>query len=211
MEYWDKDGNIYDTEAQKKSIQERAYNKLLANFADVDNADLVMGGIALGLPMTKVKYLPELIHATRLIYHKPFDKMTIEEKKSFGNLGKEYYKKYVQHRPVHNEDIGTIDFNGGQAGKPDYIYMEQYPKLRENIQNATENVYIKAKPRIDKNGNKYTRQDAVGFDNLKVNWKGKDYDYQIRHNPALENPDFYNIKPYDLLIKELENQTKGTP
>ncbi len=32
--------------------------------------------------------------------------------------------------------------------------------------------------------------------------------YQIRHNPFLKTPDFYNIKPYDLLIEELKN---GTP
>lgn len=37
---------------------------------------------------------------------------------------------------------------------------------------------------------------------------GVDYDYQIRHNPFLKTPDFYNIKPYDLLIEELK---KGTP
>ena len=207
MQYWDKNGKIHSDDEQNVSLEKRAYNFILSKLANVNNQDVLMGLGAAALPISKIKYLPELISGARLLYHKPFDKMTKEEYTKYGQLGKEYYKKYIQNKPVNNEKFGVYDFKGAQAGKPDYRYMEQYPKLRENIENAKENVYLDAKPYIDKNGKLVTRKDATGFDNLKVNWKGKDFDYQMRHNPFLDTPDFYNIKPYQFLINEIEKRT----
>lgn len=207
MQYWDKNGKIHSDNEQNASAQTKAYNFLLSKFKEVNPQDLVMEIAATAVPMTKIKYLPEAISAARLLHHKPFDKMTPKEYSDYGKLGKEYYKKYIQNKPVINEKFGVYDFKGGQAGKPDYRYMEQYPKLRENIENAKDNVYLDVKPYIDDKGNLVTRKDATGFDNLKVNWKGKDFDYQMRHNPFLDTPDFYNIKPYEFLIEEIKKRT----
>jgi hypothetical protein len=199
MEYWDSKGQVYNDKQAVLSPLERAYNLYLSKFGDIKNEDLVMGAISMAVPMAKVKYLPEIIAAARLLHHKPFEKMSEIEQKAYRKAGTKYYKNYIKDKIVHNDVIGDVDFKGGQAGEPDFQYMEQYPKLRENIKNATENIFLPPK---------YEREDATGFDNLKVHWRCKDYDYQIRHNPFLKTPDFYNIKPYDLLIEELK---KGTP
>ena len=174
--------------------------------------DALMGAITAALPVTKVKYLPEIIASARLLYHKPFEKMTKEEYNKYGKLGTEYYKKYIQGKKAYNTDVQNSDyknregimFTGTRAGEPDYRYMEQYPDLIKNIESSTENYFDKPRPKIGKDGKEYIRDDAKGFSNLKVNWHGKDYDYQIRHNPYLEMPDFYNIKPYDVLIKQIK-------
>lgn len=76
--------------------------------------------------------------------------------------------------------------------KLSYRYMEQYPVLKQNIKRAVENINLP---------NNKIRDDSLSFDNLKVNWHDKDYIYQIRNNPDLSNKDFYNIKPYEKLIK----------
>lgn len=148
----------------------------------------------------------QLMHAGQLLFHKPFEKMTNEEYASYGRLGKEYYKKYIQGTKAKNDIIGDVDFYGAQARKSDPRYMEQYPFLRKNIEKAKENVYLEVKEKLDKKGLPYTRKDATGFDNLKIKWKGKDYDYQIRNNPELPNKDFYNIKPYEKLLEELQKR-----
>ena len=165
---------------------------------------------------SKVKYLPKMIAGLRLLYHKPFDKMSEEEYNKFGRLGMDYYKKYIQGKKANNQEVQNVDyknrqgimFTGKRAGEPDYRFMEQYPRLINNIENAKENYFDPVRSKIGKDGIEYLRKDAKGFSNLKVNWRGKDYDYQVRHNPYLEMPDFYNIKPYDFLIKQIE---KGSP
>ena len=216
MEYWDNKGKVYNDKLQKLTPQEKAYNFLLKNFGDVKNEDVIMGAISMAAPFTKVKYLPQVISAARLLYHKPFEKMSPEEYKNYGKLGKEYYKKYIQGNKVYNPEVQKKDykqregimFTGGQAGEPDYRYMEQYPKLEENIEKSLNNYFEETRPKIGKDGKLYMRNDAKGFSNLKVDWKGQDYDYQIRHNPFLEMPDFYNIQPYDVFINKIKN---GTP
>lgn len=199
MEYWDSKGQIYNDNAKQLTPQEKAYNFLLSKLSNVNKEDALMGAITMALPMTKAKYLPKVIAGARLLYHKPFEKMSELEQKTYRKEGTKYYKNYIKDKIVHNDTIGDIDFKGGQAGESDFQYMEQYPRLRSNIKKATDNINLPPK---------YPRDDATSFDNLKVHWRGKDYDYQIRHNPFLKTPDFYNIKPYDLLIEELKN---GTP
>lgn len=213
MEYWDSKGQIYNDKLPQISPQKQAYNLLLSKLTGLKNEDAVMGAISLALPFSKVKYLPEAISAAKLLYHKPFEKMSEEEYNNYGKLGTDYYKKYIQGKRAHNPEVQNADyknrdgimFTGSRAGKPDYRYMEQYPDLIKNIENGTDNYFDKIRPKIGKDGKEYIRDDAKGFSNLKVNWRGKDYDYQIRHNPYLDLPDFYNIKPYDILIQQIKN------
>lgn len=200
MEYWNNKGQVFNDKQDVLSPQEKAYNFLLKNLGDAKKEDAIMGVIASSVPiLTNAKYIPQILSAARLLYHKPFEKMSEAEQKAYRKEGSKYYKNYIKDKIIHNNVIGDVDFKGGQAGEPDFQYMEQYPQLRNNIKKATDNISLPPK---------YPRDDATSFDNLKVNWRGKDYDYQIRHNPFLKTPDFYNIKPYDLLIEELK---KGTP
>ena len=215
-QYWDKNGKIHSDNEQKASIQKRAYNFLLSQFGDIKNEDVAMEIVGALAPMSKAKYIPEMISAARLLYHKPFEKMTPEEYNKYGRLGMDYYKKYIKGEKAYNKEVQNADyknregimFTGKRAGEPDYRFMEQYPNLIKNIENSMENYFTDVKPKIKDDGTKYIRKDSKGFSNLKVNWKDKDYTYQIRHNPSLEMPDFYNIKPYDLLIEQIK---KGSP
>ena len=150
-----------------------------------------LGGGALG---ALGGYTSKLNSARKLIYHKPYETMNKEEARAFKGMGKKYYKDYIQFRSVENPYYGKFNFVGSQAGKPDYKFMEQYPFLRKNLQNASDNIGIK---------NNKERIDSLGFNNIKVNFKGKDYDYQIRKNSNNLENDFYNIKPYELFEKEL--------
>lgn len=197
MEYWDSKGNIYNTSAKELDPITRAYNFILAKTGDINPQDVAMGAISTTIPASKVKYLPQILSASKLLIHKPFDKMTKQEYNKYGKLGKRYYKDYIQGNMVTNDIIGDVDFKGAQAGKPDYRYMEQYPFLRKNLEEANENITLPTNKE---------RADAIDFDNLKVNWKGKDYTYQVRNNPDLPTKDFYNIKPYDILLKQLKNK-----
>ncbi len=76
--------------------------------------------------------------------------------------------------------------------KLSYRYIEQYPVLKQNIKRAVENINLP---------NNKIRDDSLSFDNLKVKWNGQDYVYQIRDNAYTQTKDFYNIKPYEKLIK----------
>ncbi len=156
----------------------------------------VSGAAGGGLTGTAAGYAGRSIDGFGLTHHKPFEMMTKGEYNQYGRNGKKYYKDYIQYTKVKNDILGDIYFSGGQAGKPDYKYMEQYPALKRNIRKSIENINLP---------NNKIREDSLGFDNLKVNWNGQDYAYQIRNNSYAQNKDFYNIKPYEKLIK---NQNK---
>lgn len=138
-------------------------------------------------------YAKDIWEGRELLIHKPFDKMTPEEYTKYGDIGKQYFKTTLNPQTSHNPIIGDVKYPNKSAGKPDYKYMEQYPFMRYNIDKATNNKYIP---------NNKNRADAKGFDNLKVNWKGKDYAYQIKNSAYNQGKNFHNIKPYELL--ELE-------
>lgn len=226
MEYWDKNGKIHNDNNLKLNPLQKAYRKVIANISNIDsinkmpsnnefkrdltnkllNAELAMLTGSLG-----IRLHPQLNSAYKLLFHKPFYKMDNFEKATYEQQGKEYYKTYLNKNQAYNKAIGTVDFTNAQAGEPNLEFMEQYPLARFLIWSGKENKFIPTKPKINKTTGKiYERKDATGFNNLKVRWKGKDYDYQIRENPSLPNPDFYNIKPYELFLKEIE-QNKRTP
>ena len=157
----------------------------------------VLGAAGGGLTGTTAGYAKRSIDGFGLTHHKAFDEMSTQEYNKYGRLGKKYYKDYIQNTTVTNDILGDITFTGAQAGKPDYRYMEQYPVLKQNIKRAVENINLPL--------NK-SRIDAVNFDNLKVNWNGQEYVYQIRNNHQHKTKDFYNIKPYSTLIEQLKRR-----
>ena len=78
-----------------------------------------------------------------------------------------------------------------------YKYLDQLPKLKGNVRNSNFNRHI---------DNKYKRNDAKGFDNLKINFDGDDYAYQIRNNAINGHKEFYNIKPFKYVEEDYQNQ-----
>ena len=153
---------------------------------------------------TYLPYLKDIWEGRGLLIHKPFDQMTEQEIAAYRQLGNSFYKNNLNGRTAENNMLHKptpVNFPNARAGESDFQYMEQYPLLRRNIQEAKENTFLPPHVKIDKNGNEYIRPDANGFNNLKVNWKGKLYDYQIKENSNNSGNDFYNIKPYEYLLK----------
>lgn len=168
---------------------------------------LSLGGLGIKTALPFLPYMADIWAGRNLLFHKPFDKMTKEEYTNYGYTGRDFYKKVLNPQKAQNKFIeGEINLPNSKAMKPDYRYMEQYPLLRKNINEASENTFLKPHPKIDKNGNAYIRSDAQGFNNLKVNWKGEDYIYQIKKNAYDNQNYFHNIKPYknlyDYIIEE---------
>lgn len=135
-------------------------------------------------------YARDIWNGRDLLFHKPFDKMSKEEHRAYYKQGKTYYKKNIQPYVEHNKIIGDVHFPGNQSAKPYFEFMEQYPFLRYNIKNAKVNTFLP---------NNKLREDANGFDNLRVNWLGKDYAYQVKNNAYDGTKNFHNIKPYEKL------------
>ena len=116
----------------------------------------------------------------------------------YGRMGKDYFKTNIQpYRDYSKVLKDYIYYPGKQAGKIRYKYMDQFPTLRENIRNSDFSRYIR---------NKKPRKDSSGFDNLKVNFDGEDFAYQVRNNPRNNHKEFYNIKPFELAEKDYQEQ-----
>ena len=147
-------------------------------------------------------YLKDIWQGRNLLFHTPFDEMTPEDIRAYRKLGNIFYKNNLNGQTVENNLLhtdGPVSFPNGRASESDYQYMEQYPLLRKNIKEAKENTFLPPHIKYDENGNSYFRTDANGFNNLKVKWKNKLYDYQIKENSNGSGNDFYNIKPYEFL------------
>ena len=128
----------------------------------------------------------------------PVFKMIDNSLNLYGRVGKNYFKNNIQPNRDYSEVLKDyVYYPGKQAGKIRYKDMKQFPKLRENIRNSDTNLFIK---------NKKDRTDAAGFNNLKVNFEGEDYAYQVRNNPKTKHQEFYNIKPYYLAEKDYQEQ-----
>lgn len=117
----------------------------------------------------------------------------------FWKKGKSFYKNTLHPKTTNNSLVNEgqeIFFPNSSAGKIDREYIVQLPFARYNINKAKSNQRMPV--------NK-AREDSDYFDNLKVNWLGKDYAYQIKNNIYNKQKEFHNIKPYELLEKEIEN------
>lgn len=118
----------------------------------------------------------------------------------FGNntkaIGKNYYKNYIHPYNVNNKIMGNVSFPNSMAGKIKAEYVEQLPFLR---------YFTHKNKNVLKVPNNKNRLDANGFYNMKTNWKGKNYDYQYKINKYSKEPEFYNIKPYELFEEEVKS------
>ena len=70
------------------------------------------------------------------------------------------------------------------------------PFSRFNLSRAKQNTpFPNVKPQ---------KTNTEKFDNLKINFLGKSYDYQIRNNKNDKSLDLYNIKDYKYFKKDIE-------
>lgn len=124
-----------------------------ADAALVDNQTpfLLMGGISTGQKaLGYAPYINDIWQGRKLLFHKPFEKMTREEFKNYGKLGKEYYKNHLQRNPINIKGYGNIIFGGTNKGKDNTRNMEQYPFLRKNLQSAKWQYNSNDKQEIDR-------------------------------------------------------------
>lgn len=95
-------------------------------------------------------YINDIWQGRNLLFHKPFNKMSSEEFKSYGKLGRQYYKDHLQNNPVDINGYGLVEFGRTNRGKDNTANMEQYPFLRKNLQNATQMDTTNNKNEIDR-------------------------------------------------------------
>lgn len=152
----------------------------------VPTSYLGVRGLAKGLGY--LPYAKDIYNGLDLLFHKPFDKMTNEEFKQYGNLGKTYYQEYLQNNPVNIKGYGTVSFSRKNKGKDFIKNMEQYPLLRKNLENATkENFTTNYKNETDRN-----------YDYFLNKYKGSLYHYLIE-----------DIKDVGKRYKMMKNKTEG--
>lgn len=107
---------------------------------------------------------------------------------------KKFYKDNINNKDVYNKIMGKTAFPNSKAGKIRAEFARQVPFLRYFTSRNKDIIHL---------DNNKERLDANGFYNMKVNWLGKNYDYQYKKNSYTGQPEFHNIKPYDLLLKDL--------
>ena len=157
---------------------------------------VLMGG--LGLVKLGAEPLLNYSKGLALSYGKPLFRLFDKSLNTFGKLGKDYFRKNIKNTKDYSKILNEyVYYPDSQIGKIRYKYLDQLPKLKQNVRNSNFNRHI---------DNKYFRQDAKGFDNLKVNFKGNDYAYQIRNNAINGHKEFYNIKPYKYVEEDYQNQ-----
>ena len=216
MQYWDKNGNIFDDSLPDAGIVQQAYNKAIAgltnakNWLNEENSNsdaykqkqnllLSLGLTALGTaqPYNGIKpYLKEILAGRELFLKKPYDLMSKEEKNAYADKGEKYYKEYLNGNPVASL-VGEVVFNNNRARETHPRNMWQYPFVRFNLSRAKNNTPTpNYKPDV--------RNNTEMFNNLDVNMFGKKYIYQLRKNKNYNNNDFYNITEKDAFLNNVE-------
>ena len=120
----------------------------------------------------------------------------LNTRKETRKLGENFIKEYLSNNPI-NTKFGQIEFKNKLANETDPQHMWQFPFARFNLSRATNNTNIPNKKPDSK-------PDVDYFDNIEINFLGKNFDYQIRNNKNNKLKDLYNIKDYKLLEKDLE-------
>lgn len=114
------------------TLNDQAINEPLA----IPSVALALTGISEGLPY--LPYLNDIWQGRGLLIHKPFNLMSSDEFKKYGNIGKRYYQKYLQNNPVYKRGFGLIEFGRTNKGKDSTFNMERYPFLRKNLSDSVE-------------------------------------------------------------------------
>lgn len=145
---------------------------------------LALGIYSMGRTLPYLPYLKDIWYGRDLL---------------FGNKNKKdakvFYKSYIHPKTTFNKEIGEISYPNSAIGKIDKEYLNQIPALRFILRNARNNIHLP---------NNKERFDSNGFDNLKYNWNGKNYAYQIKNNKYNNLKEFHNIKPYELLEQDIQ-------
>lgn len=149
MEYWNNKGQIYNDKQTVLRPLEKVYNLYLSKFGDIKNEDLVMGAIAMGAPMTKVKYLPEILSAINTAknyptiehYINPMEDFRLSDltQKSLDLLKRNNKPVYLKQNIVgknksHHPEIDIEAYNEilkNSLYKPSYI-MQVQPNKKPN-------------------------------------------------------------------------------
>ena len=150
---------------------------------------LGLSGTASGLKkvVEYAPYLNDIWQGRDLLFHKPFNRMSNEEFKSYGKLGRQYYKDHLRNNPVDIKDYGLVEFGRTNMGKDKTTNMEQYPFLRKNLQNAV------------KTGTTNTKNEADRvYDHFQNTHKNNLYNYIIE-----------NITNEGKKYKMMKNKTLG--
>ena len=133
-------------------------------------------------------YINDIWQGRDLLFHKPFDQMTKNEFRQYGNLGEKYYQEHLQNNPVEIKNYGEIRFGAKNKGKDKTRNYEQYPFLRKNLENANK-------------------------ENFSTNYKNeadREYDYFSNiYNGDLFHYLIENIKDVGKRYKMMKNKSKG--
>lgn len=201
MQYWDKEGDIYDTKTQKKSIVERAYNNFLAglsNSADLINNEnpesedykqklnSILAVESLVFPTVKaVEYFPyrnDIWAGRKLLYDRIFN----QPQEKIKNDGEEFYQDFLQKNPIIINGYDKVYFGRKNKGKDLTINYLEYPFLRKKMSTSEK---IKT--------TNYKNETDREYDYLRNTDNGDVYNYIIE-----------NIQSVGKRYKKMENKTK---
>lgn len=85
-------------------------------------------------------FLSDIWAGRNLLFHKPFKYMNKAELKKYNQKGSDYYQNYLQNNPIYKDNLGLIEFGRKNRGKDLTENMSNYPFLRKNISEATEEI-----------------------------------------------------------------------
>lgn len=183
---------VSDTPIQYGQVEQNEWiNNPLNDVALNDDwaiPSLVSGVLGASKTIPFLPYIKDIWAGKNLLFHKPFQNMTKEEFKDYGNMGKDYYKNYLQNNPINVKGYGLIKFGRKNRGKDKTINYEQYPFLRKNIENATREDFT----------TNYKNEFDRTYDYFSNTYKGDLYHYLIE-----------NIENRGLKYKMMKNKTKG--
>lgn len=111
--------------------------------------------------------------------------MNPEEIKKLRQMGKQYYKDYIQGRKIDAPMLDNINFPGSQAGEIKPHNIKMIPEIPKQIKTSKNLKFSNDKP---------NRADADNFNKVYNSYNGKEYEYIIRNNSNNTGHDFYQIK-----------------
>lgn len=131
-----------------------------------------LGAFKTGKALTGMApYFNDIWQGRKLLFHKPFGWMSKQEFKNYGNLGKNYYKNFLQKNPVNIKGYGKVEFGKHNRGKDLTQNMEQYPFLRKNLETGT----------LEPFSTNYKNETDRIYDYFSNTYKGDLYHYLIEN------------------------------
>ncbi len=150
--------------------------------------DALAGGITGGALGAAAGNIEKAVRSNKLTTFNVNNNMNKEEIEKLRQLGKSYYKDYLERTHVKNNLIGKINFPSRQYGEIKLHNYPNIPYLPEQIKKSKISVYSNDKP---------NRNDADYFNKLYNKLNDKNFEYVIRKNKNKPDNDFYQIKHVD--------------